>query len=97
MKLGTQNFQVLAVESWQGSGSAQLTLSKGAASGGSTGGSTTTTTKASAPTSTVGSSAPTSTGSTGGNGGSSGATSPKYGQCGGMNASLILLFMSDLF
>ena len=33
MKLGTQNFQVLAVEAWNGAGSSQQTLSKGTSSG----------------------------------------------------------------
>jgi len=35
MKLGTQNFQVMAVESWSGSGSGNIQLSKGTSTGSS--------------------------------------------------------------
>ncbi|KAI0477175.1 glycoside hydrolase family 11 protein [Xylariaceae sp. FL0804] len=67
MNLGTLNYQVIAVESWQGSGTAQQTISNtGTASTGS--GSTTTT----------GSSGTGSTGSAG-----SGTCAAMYGQCGG--------------
>jgi len=42
MELGTLNYQVLAVESWSGSGKGTLTVSKGTSSGGGGGGSPTT-------------------------------------------------------
>jgi len=68
MKLGTQNYQVMAVESWSGSGQGQISVSKGTSSGGgSTGGG-----------STGGGS--TGGGSTGG--GSTGGAA-QWGQCGG--------------
>lgn len=83
MKLGTYNFQVMAVESWSGGGSAQISLSKGAASGGS-GGSGSAPSSSTAPTATAKptSAAPTSAAPTSAPTGGSGVA-PKYGQCGG--------------
>lgn len=81
MQLGTFNFQVMAVESWSGGGSAQISLSKGAAAGGSSPSSSAAPTATAAPTSAAPTSAAPTSAPTGGSGGS--GTSPKYGQCGG--------------
>ncbi|KAK6436427.1 hypothetical protein LTR95_007388 [Oleoguttula sp. CCFEE 5521] len=81
MKLGTQNFQVLAVESWQGAGSASLKLSKGAAAATTTTKAATTAAPTSKPASTsaAGStSAPAATTTASSSGGSA-----QWGQCGG--------------
>ncbi|OQO13653.1 hypothetical protein B0A48_01882 [Cryoendolithus antarcticus] len=82
MQLGTQNFQVLAVESWQGAGSASLKLSKGAAAATTTTKAATTTaapTSKPASTSAAGStSAPAATTTASSSGGSA-----QWGQCGG--------------
>ncbi|EPS39174.1 hypothetical protein H072_7081 [Dactylellina haptotyla CBS 200.50] len=69
MKLGTHNFQVIAVESWSGSGSAQQSVSN---TGGTTGGGTTTTTTTRAATTTPGGSGP------------GPGCSGMWGQCGGI-------------
>jgi endo-1,4-beta-xylanase len=78
MKLGTQNYQTVSVESWSGSGNGQITVKKGAASGGSTGGGST------GGGSTGGGS--TGGGSTGGGstGGGSAGGAAQWGQCGGI-------------
>lgn len=68
MNLGTMNFQVIAVESWDGSGSAQQSVTN--TGSGSTGGSTTTTSSKTTTTTTS-------------SGGGSGC-SALYGQCGGL-------------
>jgi endo-1,4-beta-xylanase len=72
LDLGTFNYQVIAVESWDGSGSAQQSVSN---TGGSGGGTTTTTT----PPKTTTTSAP-----GGGSTGTSGSCSAEWGQCGGL-------------
>lgn len=76
MQLGTMNFQVMAVESWQGAGSAQIGLAKGAATSNAA---PTTTTKAPSSSTTTAGSAPTT--SAGGSGSTAG--SAQWGQCGG--------------
>ncbi|KAK6534043.1 hypothetical protein TWF281_005382 [Arthrobotrys megalospora] len=68
MKLGTMNFQVIAVESWSGSGSAQQSVSNTGGSGTGTGGGNPTTTPSSG----------------GGGGGGGGSCSALWGQCGGI-------------
>lgn len=73
MDLGTLNYQVIAVESWDGAGSASQSVTNTGSSG--TGGSSTTTTTA----------PKTSTTSSGGSG--SGSCSALYGQCGGIGWS----------
>ncbi|KAK6349930.1 hypothetical protein TWF696_006189 [Orbilia brochopaga] len=68
MNLGTMNFQVIAVESWSGSGSAQQSVSN-------TGGGSPVTTTAGAPHTTT---------TAGNNGGGGSGCSALWGQCGGI-------------
>ena len=71
MNLGTFNYQVVAVEGWSGSGSAQQSVGTGTGSSG-------TTTTPTTPTTTTTKPVTTSTGT------SSGSCSALYGQCGGI-------------
>jgi len=72
MKLGSMNYQVIAVESWSGSGSAQQSVSN--TGGGNTGGTTTTSSRPQQTTANNG----------GGGGGGGGSCSAMWGQCGGL-------------
>ncbi len=66
LKLGSHDYQIVATEGYQSSGSADITVSEGSASGGTT--NPTTTSKASTPTSTTSTKAATSTAASTGSG-----------------------------
>ncbi|KAL9091127.1 MAG: hypothetical protein Q9165_005054 [Trypethelium subeluteriae] len=74
MNLGALNYQVVAVESWSGSGTGQITVSKGTSSSSGTGSGSGTGTGTG-----TGSGSGTGTGS-----GTSTGTAAEYGQCGGI-------------
>lgn len=75
MKLGSHDYQILAVEGYFSAGSADLTVSEGSGSGNGNGGGSTTT----RPAGTTTTAPPTNTGGSG-----SGQCSAIWGQCGGV-------------